>query len=244
MFDFTYEAYLQFLKKAINETKILSLLNLKDYETGLCIRHDVDYTVEKAYELSEYELSLGISTSYLFSLSAPYNVLNRRNKFLLNKICSNGFDIGLHFDPTLHEVTDKQLVEMMIHEKNILENIISKKVTTISLHNPSSSNYYPIFPNMVNAYDKQFFPNNYFSDSCMDFRGKDIYDAIKLSKNKLVQLLLHPLHFSLQRETYKDKIMQISIGLIRSLDEHISKNMVIKQQYPNLIDYFVGLLKK
>ena len=55
-----------------------------------------------------------------------------------------------------------------------MEEVIGVEVNSVALHNPSVHNQYPVFSDILNAYDERFFTlEKYLSDSRIDFFGKD-----------------------------------------------------------------------
>jgi len=106
-----------------------------------------------------------------------------------------GFEIGLHFDPTLYD--EETMRSAVDREIEILSFAVGSEVRSISLHNPSISGQYPLFDGYRNAYDPAIFDDDcYLSDSRMQFRGKDPYEFVKRAIEKPIQVLLHPMHFS------------------------------------------------
>ena len=172
-------------------------------EKSFLIRHDVDFDLKLALDLAIFENKLGIkSTYFILTTCESYNILCEKNKKILKQIISLGHEVGLHFDPTLYENDLSNAVEK---ECFILALATKVEVKSISLHNPSVHGKYPMFKGLVNAYDNKLFSdNNYISDSCFDFRGKEPFKFIENVKDNMIQILLHPLHFSIEGWGYDD----------------------------------------
>jgi len=165
---------------------------------GIILRHDVDFSLIPAYDLSQIEKKHGInSTFFVMVTSLTYNPLTKDNRKLIQNMASDGFEIGLHFDPSVYKTNDKNIIyEKMKKETEILSSIIENKINSISIHNPSVHGQYPQFKDFKNAYDPKIFSKDvYLSDSQMTF-SKDIYNFVKSAKNKTLQLLLHPLYYT------------------------------------------------
>ena len=82
------------------------------------------------------------------------------------------------------------------------------------------------------AYQKPFFSDeNYFSDSCMKFRGKEVYQVLKNAENNLVQILLHPLHFN---ENFQDYI-SIFTNFLSTEIMNLDNNFRVIDTYENLL---------
>ena len=57
---------------------------------------------------------------------------------MLLEMANSGFEIGLHFDPTVYDNIPSNEFKIKVDmEANILEFITNQKVKSISLHNPS-----------------------------------------------------------------------------------------------------------
>ena len=134
--------------KSLGETVLF-----KDFDGGklFLIRHDVDFDLQLALDLALFEKEIGIkSTYFILTTCESYNVLAEKNKEILKKIISLGHEIGLHFDPTLYK---NNLEDKVKKECSILSLAVGTEIKSISLHNPSVHGEYPMFHNMVNAYD-------------------------------------------------------------------------------------------
>jgi len=152
--------------------------------------------MERAYKVAELEEECGVRSTFFVLLTCPvYNILDSENSRLLLDIQGAGFEIGLHFDPSIYG--DESLYSHLYKEVRILEDVIGVAVRSISLHNLTIYGDCPIFDGYINAYSPVFFSEaSYFSDSCGNFRGKDPFQMIQSSKNSYVQMLLHPIFYS------------------------------------------------
>lgn len=212
---FAYDSlrdFFQHLKK-LGPTELF-----KDWDGSKCflLRHDVDFDIGPAYELAKIEAQEGVrSTFFILTTCRTYNVLQADNRERLRNITRLGHEVGLHFDPTLYGKADLQ--DAVEKETEVLSFALGKKVRSISLHNPSIHNQYPLFDGYVNAYDPSLFSDeNYISDSCYSFRNKDPFEFVKGINKQMVQILLHPIHYSNQGDGYKGVI-------IRSLERHMNE---------------------
>ena len=138
---------------------------------NVLIRHDIDWDLNAAVNLSILENEIGIRSTYFVMVNTNnYNFLSEVNKNRIRKIKSLGHEIALHFDASLY---DNNFEKNAINESKILENIVNTKIESISLHNPSENGIYPEFKNFNNAYSKKYFANEtYMSDSRFSFRDE------------------------------------------------------------------------
>lgn len=228
-FNFTYKDYILLIIKMMKISKINTFKSHAEsnLQNGYILRHDVDIDLHCAYKMASIESEMGISSTYfILSTSDLYNINSKKNRQLIKKMDKDGFEIGLHFDPTIYgDVSDEQLYMHVLNETKIIEDIIGKKIESISLHNPSVHNKYPIFINYNNAYDKRFFSEeNYISDSCKSFRNKDIYKFIKNGDTNVLQMVLHPIHFSDSGESYYSSFLDIICNKIDEMDQIMEVN--------------------
>lgn len=197
---FTLSAYEEFIKNCI----ILKVKDYKFFNSGLIMRHDVDSSIDFAYELSRIERTNGVFTSYFFLTSSEfYNIFSKSYSKMIKRMHDDGFEIGLHFDPTIYEnQTDDLLKEKFTQELNYFQNFFGFKVYSFSMHNPSENGFFEPKEDIVNTYNPMLFNDeSYISDSLYSFRNKDPYHFKELSKKKRVQFLTHPIHFFNNGET-------------------------------------------
>ena len=76
------------LISTISEIKTFSVFDaLKKITKGLINRHDVDWSIDDAYTLSQLELDNGINSTYYIRLNSDlYNPKSRKNKIILKKM--------------------------------------------------------------------------------------------------------------------------------------------------------------
>jgi hypothetical protein len=207
MLRFTYDWYSEFLRHCQNSGHI-SLL--RDVEIGplpkVILRHDVDFDLAAAHELSFVEELAGVRSTYLVLLSTHYyNVAAPKARQILQSLIARGFEIGLHFDPTVY-VDDgpTRLTAGFAAERGFLESIIGAEVRSVSLHNPTSHGLYPIFTGAINAYDPRWFgPERYVSDSLGRWKHDPFALVSRARELGHIQVLCHPIHFAPEETTYR-----------------------------------------
>lgn len=230
---FKYEKLKEFLRYIRRYFKVTSLANW-DGSNGIILRHDVNFDVRAAYNLSLIEKECSVeSTFFIMTTCHTYNPLSLANRKMLSEMADNGFEIGLHFDPTVYGgISVKGLKSRVDMEIKILESIVNLEVKSISLHNPSIHGQYPIFEGYNNAYHKDIFSDEvYMSDSLMSFSGKSPFEFIKRAKKQPIQILLHPTHYTENGGNYLD----IFASFILNLTEMIDNNFKVNSTYLSLI---------
>lgn len=193
------------------------------------IRHDVDFDIKLAHQLAKIEQEEGvISTFFILTTCESYNVLCDRNRNLLREIVDMGHEIGLHFDPTLY---GSDLDTAARKEADFLSFATDQEVLSISLHNPSIHGQYPMFDGFINAYDaKMFSDDNYISDSRFMFRGKNPFEFIKKINNDMIQILLHPMHYSESGSGYDVVMVDTFVRYMQEIHSNFLVNQVYKMQ--------------
>ncbi len=239
-FNFTYKEYAQLLslmKQTANIYTFESFAFGVKKENGYILRHDVDLDLDKAFKMFIIEKNIGIvSTFFLLTTSNLYNINSKKNRMIIGEMIKNGFEIGLHFDPTIYnEFDERKLYKYVREEAKIIEQISGKKVNSISLHNPSLHNKYPIFNGYNNAYHVDFFSDEfYISDSCKSFRNKDIFKFIEYGKDNIIQVVFHPIHFSEKQETYSESFLEIIKNKVIEIDDMMKPNKTYNIEEPLL----------
>lgn len=171
----------------------------------IIMRHDVEYSVERAYDLSKVEDSVDFTSTYFFQwTNNSYNILSRKNMDLVKDMRERGHVIGLHY--ALNGMTDMQLVrKQIVKEMNILSEMFGFEVDIFSVHRPSKDILRENIklPGILNAYQDDFFTFaenvteetpvavKYISDANHIWRYGYPDEKNILSHDK-VQILTHP----------------------------------------------------
>lgn len=161
-----------FMQKPFSYTEYQALLDdikitgkLCDYPDALykdsfiILRHDVEFSPLRAYELAKFENQNGITSTYFFQLTNnAYNFLSGVNLQMAREILNMGHKIGLHFH--LHGMKDRNQIEKkIIEECSILSNALGVNVDRFSFHRPPDYVLEKpiIIKGLINAYDPAYF---------------------------------------------------------------------------------------
>ena len=177
------------------------------------------------------EARLDLSGTYFFLTTCDsYNPGSQSNRALLRELAALGFEVGLHFDPTIYpEADEATLLRHVEAEGQQLADIIGAPVRSISLHNPSVHGQYPIFPGWMNAYDPAIFNKDcYLSDSRMIFRSPPV-EFFKARTGQISQLLLHPLHYSPDGSVYPEPMAAFVVRFGNALNEYFKMNSTYRE---------------
>jgi len=216
MNNFSYKEYIKIIK-FLTETRDLPLVDYADItEQTKCfciLRHDVEYSPERALQLASLESDvLKIKSSYFFQIrNNAYNLFSDKNIDIVNEIASLGHKIGLHVH---HGARKQKTIEDYISEDiKLMESVLGLEIDRYAHHRPTKEIFLEKadIPGKINAYGKKYFhffsgvkPNKlnviYMSDSnhCWKF-GTPLDVA---PSEKKVYVLTHP--FSWTREGYNN----------------------------------------
>lgn len=241
---FTYEAYenmILSLKK--NNYEIVDYKNYEGKERIVILRHDVDFSLEKALEMAELENKLNVSAIYFVLLSTDfYNVASKKSIEIIKKIINLGGTIGLHFDEQKYQIeTKKDLIKYIKYEADILSKIIEEKIDIVSMHRPSKKflEMNLEIPEMINSYQKEFFKNfKYVSDSRMNWR-ENIEEIINSNKYEKLHILIHPFWYEEKEDTMRNRLKKFLensvIDRYHTLDDNLKnlESVISKEEIKN-----------
>lgn len=210
MTNFSYQAYIDLIRtlQTIMPLKDFSEVQ-KDDACFFVLRHDVEFSIEKAWNLAKLEHDvLGIQSSYMFQTrNDVYNPFSYRGKGLIQDIQSMGHRIGLHLNLG-REKNFSHLQSFIKSEISLLQTGLDLPIDRFSYHRPS----YDLLKlkinvdGLINTYDDKYFhlyhtelPEHfsvyYFSDSEHKWKYGNPLEMLTKPVKKL-QLLIHPYSWS------------------------------------------------
>jgi len=173
---------LQHFKECIELAKdkdyaIVPPIGLLEQKKVIVLRHDIDWSIENAYELANVEYDLGISSAYyVYMHSATYSALAPKNMSMIKQMYGMGHEIGLHYDSRYS----------MSFEMDILSRIHNKAIYSCSQHYPGETKP-ESYQGIVDCRDLEL---KYISDSGMNWREGCMCKWI--GKKDKLQILVHP----------------------------------------------------
>lgn len=208
---FSYKNY-EILCRLILETGRLcdySDIIVKKPDEFIILRHDVEFSPNRAFELSLVENKLGIKSTYFFQVrNNAYNILSQKNKDLLLRIMDSGHHIGLHFH--LNGLTNlDKISEEVSYESDLLSHYLNTTIERFSFHRPPA---FVLKENLkikgvINAYAPEFFTYSetvdkltkqdvkYIADSKNEWQYTDPFPGPTkqlFETYKKMQILCHP----------------------------------------------------
>ena len=201
---FSYNEYKNIINLVKTHLPIVDFSEItKNGMNKFCVlRHDIEFSIDRAYELAKIEKDLGVVSTYTVQLrNNTYNALSEKNIELIRKIKDLGHHIGLHQNPPLME--KEMLGNYIMTDIQILEHFYGFEIDRFAFHRPKKEYLasYVMLEDKINCYDKKFFhyfdekPDKldvlYISDSNHKWKFGYPLD-FDLSKIDKLQLLTHP----------------------------------------------------
>ena len=199
--NFSYNHYFEVLKKAKKE---YSIVQVKDYKKikknkkHIILRHDVDVSLDVAYQLAKKEANHEIFSTYFILLHSPYyNALDENSFEKIQKISKLGHEIGLHYDVSFLKKYGGSVLKNLKEEISILSKITHKDVKSIAQHDPTYSsklktNEKGVF---LDVKSKDLNKNlEYLSDSVQNWRSGCMCQHV--GKVDGLHILTHPIWWS------------------------------------------------
>ena len=206
---FSYNEYKNVIKLVNSHLPIVDFADVTDKTDKFCVlRHDIEFSIDRAYELAKIEKDLGVVSTYTVQVrNNTYNALSEKNIDLIKRIKDLGHHIGLHQNPPLME--REELGRYIMTDIQILEHFYGFEIDRFAFHRPKKEYLasYVVLEDKINCYDKKFFhyfdgdkPKKlnvlYLSDSNHDWKFGHPLD-FDLSKIDKLQLLTHPYSWTL-----------------------------------------------
>jgi len=233
--------------------KILNLLKEQDYrfcffeeepdkETKrVYLRHDIDYSPEKALELAKIENQNEVVSTFFVRLSCPfYNIFDSKYSKLMGEITSLGHALGLHFEGGISlNLTKEKIEENVCRQLVLLKHFFNIK-EIVSFHQPPELVLNKEFIGFISAYEPKFFTTiEYISDSKGRWKHGCICSLLSsCNSKKNIHLLTHPIWWGRGEEDLKDINKYLELYLkerLNYLNESLIKDNKVYKKRPEPI---------
>ena len=199
--EFSLDHYLDCLALASDQgyklAPVADYMKWKDKDKLLLLRHDVDLSLDFAYQMASAECKNGYQSTYYVLLHSPsFSALSPKGMEMIRAISGQGHEIGLQVDSRY----------MIPSEHYILKDITGKLLRSYAQHFPSIT---PLHHRMTGFIDSRDIPIRYISDSGRNWRAGCLCQHI--GKIKKLQVLTHPIWWcsdSLTREAALEALMR------------------------------------
>ena len=198
--DFTEEQYRACLALAKKRYQFVFPMDMVNSEPVCLWRHDIDFSVERAFWMAREEAAHGISASYFVLMHTPfYNVLEPEVTRSLHKIADLGHMIGLHFDPNgfCDDTTPENLEKRIKRDAELLSEITGIPIGVMTFHMPDSHGHIDVQADevggLLNACGRAITDRfEYCSDSNGYWRYKRLQDVLADETIDRLHVLTHP----------------------------------------------------
>ena len=157
---FSYNEFRNLINMVQQHLPIIDYKDVKDNTKKFCIlRHDIEFSIDRAYKLAKIEKELGVVSTYTVQVrNNTYNALSEKNINLISKIRNLGHHIGLHQNPPSSLKLDT-LKDYIMRDITILEDSYGFEIDRFAFHRPKKEylNCYVELENKINCYDRKFF---------------------------------------------------------------------------------------
>ncbi len=221
---FEYDSYRELLREALHQGKrVVAFRDMPDSDPFLLLRHDIDFSIERALVMARIEEALGVTATYFVLLSAPYyNALEARSLRMLREIVSAGHELGLHYEVVSLEGVARDRWQGVVEAQcGALSAVLEVEIGTVAQHKPTRAGVLWAPRGFQDAYADEFVGRiPYLSDSRMVF---DLEQARRvMSSNARVQLLIHPIWWSERPRNRGEVFGQLSDEVTVRLDRQLT----------------------
>ena len=202
---FSYNEYRNIIQLIDRHIPIVDFAAVENFDSYCVIRHDIEFSMDRAYKLAKLEHDMGVSSTYTVQLrNNTYNALSDKNIDLIWKINALGHKIGLHICPDL-QLSKDDVIDQILKETETFESYYGLDIDRFAFHRPNLRiellSWYLKVPGLINCNAEEYFqyfdtrPDNldvvYLSDSNHHWTyGHPVeLDFTKVSK---LQLNTHP----------------------------------------------------
>lgn len=232
---FSYEDYKEIIRIIQSTGRQAGYEEALKRDKFIIMRHDVEYSVERAYDLAKVESSMDFTSTWFFQwTNNSYNILSRKNQALIREMHERGHVIGLHY--ALNGLSDMEAVRKQIaKEMEILSEMFGFPITQFSVHRPSADILRENIklPGILNAYQDEFFT---FADKVTEETRLDVKymsdanhiwrygypDKENITGFDKVQILTHPFAWTKKGYDNRDNYATLIQEKYRELVESIN----------------------
>lgn len=203
---------------------------------GACVllRHDVDFSVERALPLARIEAELGLVSTFFVLPHGRENLFGAPALPLLREILGLGHRLGLHYDLAFYAASGLPPSQGLRREAAQLEAALGAPVRVAAEHNPGRAPGPPGFEPgpLLDAYAPAFTRDmKYLSDSCQHWREGCFCRFLDPERCPRVQVLVHPIWWSQEGRTADAALRAHTEGRIAAAREDERR---IREHYASL----------
>ena len=248
---FSFDDYREIIRAIKATGRYATYEEALEKDSFVIMRHDVEYSVERAHALAKVEESMDFRSTFFFKwTNNSYNILSRKNRDILSDMHERGQHIGLHF--ALNGMTDMRVIrERIKQEMDMLSNMLGFEINSFSIHRPSPDVLAENIKisGIINAYQDDFFTFDPKATPESDLDVKYMSDANHvwrygypdeetINKYDKVQILTHPFAWTKKGydnlENYKTLVNEKYVELIDSIDNECKDFGALRDNFEKL----------
>lgn len=174
----------------------------------LILRHDVDFSIDCAVRMAEFEAAAGVRSTYFVMLACEhYNLLAKPGREKIARIRELGHEIGLHWDSSTYPQDKERVEQIFRRELGVLGDVAGVPIVSAAQHIPTDSPIFNVEAYVENEtyatrYRSRF---KYVSDSSMRWRDHTVVDL--LSTGADVHFCCHPEWWFAEGVTADEKLV-------------------------------------
>ncbi len=202
---------------------------------SIIMRHDIDYSPQRAGALARIEAEEGAFTTYLLNPHSDfYNMLERDVVAEFRRIAALGHAIGLHFDMSFYgDLPDVAALEdKLVAERRLVESVLDRPCEVFSFHNPDTNSSLSFrqhrLGGMLNAYSETLASTHkYVSDSNGYWRFDNAFEVVRACRFERLHVLTHPEWWTPEAMSPRQRIQRAAQGrmdaCLKTYDDNLSR---------------------
>ncbi len=207
--DCNYTTYRGIIKNIVETGRYMDYAEALNADEFIVMRHDIEFSVDRAYNLAKIESECNFTSSYLVQITNnAYNALSKKNVDYLREMLNMGHKIGLHYHR--NGISDiARIKEDIIFQAQVLSEFLGIGIDRFSFHRPEAEHLKVdiSIDGMINCYGSYFF--TYTEDASTVDKSKVKYIADSnhqwkyglpneeyFSEYPKIQILTHPLSWT------------------------------------------------
>ena len=231
----SYGEYKNILNNILTTGKYRDYADIYPDMDFIVLRHDVEFSLERALQLQKVENELHFKSSYFVQITNnAYNAFSKKNLDIMKEMHQNGHHIGLHYH--LNGKTDlTEIANDIKMQSEIMSEMLGIKIDRFSFHRPTKNvlRANMAIDGLINTYSPRFFtfaetiePDTkldvkYTADS-MHRWNYGFPDREMLESWPKIQILVHPYSWTPvgynNADNFKTLIQEKRSELIETID--------------------------
>jgi len=230
-FTYTYESYRSLLSEFISRGYSFRKFDEEPKQETIYLRHDVDWSLKKAYKMAMIEHEHKIESTYFILLTSPlYNPMCKQDREIIQKINDLGHEVCLHFSTHNYwsQNPTKDILEKRVQDEiKILKKVIGDVCPIVSFHIPPDWVLGQNYDSFLNTYAREFFTEmTYIADSSQRWRDEH---PLETEISERAQLLTHPGLWGNEDTSFEDQLDAVQNERFSTVEQWIAEEFLGEQ---------------